>query len=338
MSDLPANPLLLDPPEVIDRILRAIRFHVHSSLKKRGAVVAVSGGIDSAVCASLCVAALGPECVFALSLPERHSSPESADLASELAGQLGIQLIREDMGPLLDAAGCYRRQAEAIRQVFPEYQDDWSFNIVLPSLLSGERLNLPRLTIRNEQGERLTRRIPNGPYLQIIAATNFKQRSRTMTAYYHADRLNYAFCGTPNRLEYELGFFVKGGDGLSDFQPIAHLYKSQVYQIGEALAVPRSILSRRPTTDTFPLEQTQEEFYFAVPLEVLDACVHGLSQNVPVSAVAARIGLTTEQVERVYRDIEGKRRTTLPLHLPPLKTGAVQPLDDRVAELSRPFN
>lgn len=212
MSDVPANPLLLDPPEAIDRILRAIRFHVHSSLKKRGAVVAISGGIDSAVCASLCVAALGPERVFALSLPERHSSPESAKLASELADQLGIQLLKEEMGPLLDAAGCYRRQAEAIREVFPEYQDNWSFHIVLPPLLSGERLNLPRLIIKNEHGDRLTRRIPPGPYLQIIAATNFKQRSRTMTAYYHADRLHYAFCGTPNRLEYELGFFVKGTD------------------------------------------------------------------------------------------------------------------------------
>jgi NAD+ synthase len=136
-----------------------------------------------------------------------------------------------------------------------------------------------------------------------------------MAAYYHADRLNYAVCGTPNRLEYDQGFFVKGGDGLADFKPIAHLYKSQVYSLARALGVPEEILVRTPTTDTFSLPQTQEEFYFSVPYRTMDICLYALNNGVTASAAAEVSGLTEEQVHRVWTDIRAKRRTTRPLHV-----------------------
>jgi NAD+ synthase len=216
--------------------------------------------------------------------------------------------------------------------VFPEYGDGWKNKVILPSILVGDRLNVSRLTVQTPAGELMTERLPMDEYLQLIAATNFKQRIRAMMEYYHADRLNYAVCGTPNRLEYDQGFFVKGGDGLADFKPIAHLYKTQVYQLARALEIPESILSRTPTTDTYSLEQTQEEFYFALPYEKMDVCLYSYNNNVSPDDAASALGLTADQVLRVYKDIESKRRATLPLHLPPLTMEPVEPIAEMLEE------
>jgi NAD+ synthase len=307
--------LMIDVEAEILLIASAIQSLVRETHRRKGAVVAVSGGIDSATCAALCTRALGKDRVLALFLPERDSSTTSLELAKQLAENLDIQCITEPVGEILQGAGCYARQDEAIRMALPEYESGWKFKITLPSLFSGDRLSIPRLTVQTNSGETLTRRMPASAYLQLVAATNFKQRVRTMVAYYHADRLNYAVCGTPNRLEYDQGFFVKGGDGLADFKPIAHLYKTQVYAIAGALDVPHEIVQRTPTTETYSLTQTQEEFYFSLPYEKLDLCLYGLNHNVPAEEVARAINQPAENVERVYRDIETKRRTTLPLHL-----------------------
>jgi len=167
-------------------------------------------------------------------------------------------------------------------------------------------------------------RLPFKPYLEIVAATNFKQRIRKMLEYYHADRLHYAVAGTPNRLEYDQGFFVKLGDGAADLKPIAHLYKSQVYQLAEFLGIPDEIRRRRPTTDTYSLAQGQDEFYFTLPYEKMDLCLFGKNHGVAPAEVAQALGLSAEQVEQVYRDIEVKRATTRYLHLPPLLVEQVE--------------
>ena len=224
----------------------------------------------------------------------------------------------EDITPALEAAGCYSRQTDAIRTVFPEYGPGYRCKITLPSILESERLNVSELTIESPSGECQTTRMPVQAYLQLVAATNFKQRIRKLMEYYHADRLNYAVAGTPNRLEYDQGFFVKQGDGAADLKPIAHLYKTQVYALAEYLGVPEEIRRRRPTTDTFSMPQSQEEFYFALPYEKMDLCLYGRNHGVSAAAVAPVVGLSTEQVERVYRDIDQKRRTTRYLHLKPL--------------------
>ena len=202
--------------------------------------------------------------------------------------------------------------------MFPDYGDGWRNKITLPSILDSDRLNVSELTVESPSGERRIARMPPAAYLQMVAATNFKQRVRKMMEYYHADRLHYVVAGTPNRLEYDQGFFVKLGDGAADIKPIAHLYKSQVYALAEHLGVPDEIRRRPPTTDTFSLPQTQEEFYFALPYEKMDLCLYGRNHGVPAAEVGAAIGLTAEQVERVYKDIDQKRRTTAYLHRRPL--------------------
>ena len=310
--------LRLDAAAATAEIEQAIRAQVLGTLRRRGAVVGLSGGIDSSVVTALCARALGPERVLALQMPERDSGETGLILGRLLGAHLGVETLVEDIGPILAAAGCYERQAAAIRRVFPEYGDGHRFKVVLPPLLEGERLNVSQLVIETPSGERKSARLPLEAYLQLIAATNFKQRTRKMMEYHHADRLNHAVAGTPNLLEYDQGFFVKQGDGAADFKPIAHLYKTQVYQLAEFLGVPEEIRRQPPTTGTFPLPQTQEEFFFGLPYGPMDLCLYGRNHGVPVAEVAVATGLTATQVERVYRDIDQKRRTTKPLHLGPL--------------------
>ncbi len=319
--------LSIDASHVAGVIDRAIRDQVLGTLRRRGAVVGLSGGIDSSVVATLCTRALGPERVVGLLMPERDSSSEALTLGRLLASHLGITTIVEDIAPALRGAGCYARQDEAIRQVFPEYRDGYKCKVTLPSILESSRFNLSELTIEAPSGERKSARMPLQAYLQLIAATNFKQRTRAMFEYYHADRLNYAVAGTPNRLEYDQGFFVKHGDGAADLKPIAHLYKTQVYALAAYVGVPEEIRRRPPTTDTFSMPQSQEEFYFSLPYDKMDVCLYGRNHGVAPADVGSAIGLTAEQVERVYKDIDQKRRTTAYLHMQPL-------LAERVPEVA----
>ena len=310
--------LRIDAAATVEQLAATIREQVMGRLRRRGAVVGLSGGIDSSVVAALCARALGKERVLGLFMPERDSSDDALRLGRMLASHLGIEAIVEDIAPALQGLGCYERQAEAIRQVFPDYGEGWKCKITLPSILESDRLNVFHLTVQSPSGEQRTSRMPPAAYLQLVAATNYKQRVRKMTEYYHADRLNYAVAGTPNRLEYDQGFFVKNGDGSADFKPIAHLYKTQVYALAEALGLPEEIRRRPPTTDTYSMAQTQEEFYFALPYDRMDLCLWAYNHRVPAAEAGPVVGLTTAQVERVYKDIESKRRTTRYLHLPPL--------------------
>jgi NAD+ synthase len=235
-----------------------------------------------------------------------------------LTDNLGIQPVVEDITPILDAAACYRRRDDAIRSVMPEYGEGYKCKITLPDLLAEDRYSIFSLVVQSPTGEMKKVRLSLKAYLEIVAASNFKQRTRKMLEYYHADRLNFAVAGTPNRLEYELGFFVKAGDGAADLKPIAHLYKSQVYQIADYLGVPEQIRRRPPTTDTYSLTQTQEEFYFSMPLEQMDLCLYGRDHNMAPAELAPLVGLVEEQVERAYAMIDSKRKSTRYQHLPPL--------------------
>lgn len=311
--------LAIDVEEAVSKITAAIREQVKKQLARRGAVVAISGGIDSSVTAALCVEALGKDNVFGLFLPERDSASESTGLGEQLASHFGIDSLKEDITPILDGAGCYKRRDEAIRRIFPDYDASWKCKIVLPqNLLEEDRMNVFSIVVQSPAGEQFKEKLPLREYQQIVAASNMKQRTRKMLEYYHAERLHYAVAGTPNRLEYDQGFFVKGGDGLADIKPIAHLYKTQVYEIARYLNIPEDIRKRPPITDTYSLHQTQEEFFFCLPTEQLDLFLWAVNHEIPAEDVGQVLGLSEEQVLRVYKDIEAKRRNSKYLHAMPL--------------------
>ena len=310
--------LKIDCDQEVDRIATMLIETVMRRFRKKGVVVAMSGGIDSSVVAALSVRALGKDKVFGLLMPERDSAGDTLPLSKGLAEHLGIDYAHEDISTILEAAGCYRRRDDAIRRLVPEYSLGWKSKIVLPPVVDDQRFRLFTVVIQSPEGALSEHRLDLPAYLGIVAATNFKQRTRKMLEYYHADRLNYAVAGTPNRLEYDQGFFVKLGDGAADVKPIAHLYKTQVYRLAEFLQLPQSIRSRPPTTDTYSLPQSQEEFYFSLPYNKMDLVLYGKNNGYSPSDIGPSVGLTAAQVERVFRDIDGKRRVANYLHAPPV--------------------
>lgn len=313
-ADFTADVLELDPEAEVSRIARTVRTQVLEDMRRRGAVVGLSGGVDSSVVAALCVKALGAERVLGLLMPEKESEGDSLRLGRAVADGLGIRTIVEDIGPVLEAADCYGRRDDAIRSVVPEYSEGWRSKLVLAGPTLGAGYTFFLLELVSPDGDRSRVRLPAAAYLEVVAATNFKQRARKMFEYHHADRLNFAVAGTPNRLEYDQGFFVKNGDGAADLKPIAHLYKTQVNQLAKWLGLPSEVCERPPTTDTFSLPQSQEEFFFSVPLGTLDLCLYGLNNGVPAQQVADVTGMTPDDVELVFKDIKSKRRGTTYLH------------------------
>ncbi len=308
--------LKLDCAREADRIGDAIR-HLLRETRRKGVVLGLSGGIDSSVTAALAVHALGPERVFGIFMPEADSEPESLALGRLLSDHLGIRSTLEDIGPALAALKCYERRNEAVASVVSEFTPEWKFKIVLPGA-GHVGLNFFSVVAQSPNGHEVKERLPLDAYLAIVAATNFKQRVRKTVEYHWADRLNYVVAGTPNRLEFDQGFFVKQGDGTSDIKPIAHLYKTQVYELAAHLGIPVEIRRRMPTTDTYSLPQGQDEFYFSLPYDKLDLCLYGKNQGIPVDEVAAATGLTRAEVEHAFKDIDTKRSTTRYQHLKPV--------------------
>ena len=310
--------LIIDPEKEVEKITKQLRSFTANEFKRRGLIVALSGGIDSSVTTALSVKALGRERVLALLMPERHSADDTLELSRMVADHFGVDKVHEDISGILESVGFYKRYDDAVRMVVPGYGDGWKSKIVTPNVIETKGFNLFSIVAQSPDNTIVKKRLTLRAYLEIVAATNFKQRIRKMLEYYHADRLNFAVAGTPNRPEYDQGFFVKLGDGAADVKPIAHLYKTQVYQLAEYLGVPEEIRKRPPTTDTYSLSQGQDEFYFSLPYDKMDLCLYGKNNDILVETVAEYLDLEPEQIQRVYDDIDIKRATTRYLHLPPL--------------------
>lgn len=316
MSVLEDKILNIDYDAEVVRITKKMKEYLRKIARRRGFVVAISGGIDSSVCAALAVEAVGKGRVLLLRLPESDSSSATGDLSRALADHLGGETIDQDITNVLSALGCYNWRDSAIKQVYPDYADGWKNKIVIDGGLDGQ-YNHFKLVVQDTEGERSSCRMDYKQYLQVVAATNYKQRVRKSIEYFHADRMNYAVVGTPNRLEYDQGFFVKNGDGSADVKPIAHLYKSQVYAMASHLGLPEEICNAVPTTDTYSLAQGQDEFYFALPYQQMDVALWAYNHKVPVDQLAAYLKIDPGHAQFIYDDIVSKRKTTHYLHAKP---------------------
>jgi NAD+ synthase len=321
-ATLHAGVLDLNCEAEADRICERMVEIVGGDLRKRGVIIAISGGVDSSVCAALAVRAFGRAKVFGLMLPERDSSPNSLSRGKLITDQFHIEHRVEDIAPTLDALGCYRWRDEAMRAVFPEYAPGWKSKIAIAGGKDGG-FNYFKLVVQSPDGTVHEKRMPIREYLQVVAATNFKQRVRKIVEYFHADRLNYAVIGTPNRLEYDQGFFVKNGDGAADLKPIAHLYKTQVYAMARHLKIPDVICNAAPTTDTYSLQQGQDEFYFALTYDKMDIALWAHNHHVPAPELARHLQVPLAQAEFIYADIVAKRSATRYLQLSPVLAAPV---------------
>ncbi len=315
--------ILLNAEKETDRLVKALKDTVAFKLRKRGAVVGVSGGIDSSVVLALCAKTFGSSKVLAVMMPERDSSPESKELATLLCEKFNVPYVVEDMTDAVSGFGCYTRRDEAVKRVFPEYDpNSYKMKIVLKDDKDAKgKLNFFYLTIIDPTGKAKSKRLPLNEYLQIVAASNFKQRSRTNMLYYHAEAKNYAVIGTGNKNEHQQGFFVKYGDGGADVKPIAHLFKTQVYQLAEFLGVPEEIRKRTPTTDTYSAEQTQEEFFYKMPFSILDRIWDGWEKGISTEKIANVLDVSKELVDVTINDIKQKIQTTEYLRQEPISLG-----------------
>lgn len=329
LDSLGYDVLDIDAAAVTDSIARGIAGAV-VGFRRRGAVVALSGGVDSSVCAALAVRALSVEKVFGLLLPERESSGASRRLGRMVAEQLGLEYQVQDITGPLESIGCYAWRDEAIKRVFPAYGDGWKSKIVIEGTLQGQ-FNHFSLVVQSPEGDQQRTRLSHKEYLQIVAATNYKQRMRKAVEYFHADRLNYVVIGTPNRLEYDQGFFVKNGDGSADVKPIAHLYKTQVYSLARYFALPEEICTATPTTDTYSMPQGQDGFYFALPYREMDLALWAYNEALPPETLAKALCVEPEQAQRIYQDIAAKRRSTRYLHEKPVLLEPISGVQSRQA-------
>lgn len=301
-----------DIDQVVDGIAQKIKHDIFQKYKRRGAAIGISGGIDSSVCMALAAKAIGPERVFGIMMPEKDSSPDSQTLAEDLARVFGVSTLVENISPALEGFKCYERRDEAVKRVFSEY-DPRTYKMKIGINQSGLDQRLPpvfHLTIIDGSGVEKSKIIPINEYLQIVAASNFKQRSRMAMVYYHAEQKHYVVIGTANKHEIEQGFFVKFGDGGSDFYPIAGLYKSQVYQVAAHLGVPNEIIKRTPTTDTYTAEQTQQEFFYQLPFEEMDLIWYGFENGYGAREVGDVMGKSADEIEIIYKNFNRKKKTT----------------------------
>jgi NAD+ synthase len=310
--------LKLDCKSESARLVPFVRHAVGEVLHKQGAVVGVSGGIDSSVTVALCVRALGAKRVVAVLMPEKDSHPKTLELSRLVADSLGIRTFYRDITPVLTGLGFYQEHAEVIRSVIPEYADGWKSKMVISDPTTGTEFAFFSIVAQAPDGKTIKKRLPAEAYLRIVALSNFKQRTRKMLEYHYADRFNYAVGGTSNWLETDQGFFVKLGDGSGDFKPIAHLYKSQIYQLAEYLGVPEEIRRRAPSADIHSLSQGQDEFYFVLPYEKMDVCVYGELHGIPPEKVAEAIGVQADLVTKIYRIISLRRSRTEYLRAQPV--------------------
>jgi len=303
--------LRINPEAETQRICEFIRRMALQDFKRKGAVVGLSGGIDSALVVELAVRALGREKVLGVFLPEKESNPISLEYAEKQAAKLGIETVKVDITENLESFGVYQRRNAVVKQVVPEFDDTLKFHVTLPqNLLEKDRFNYYSIIVEGKDGNRETKRLSGNDWLEISACTNIKQRTRMIQLYYYAEKHNYIVVGTTNKSELLQGFFLKFGDGGVDVEPIAHLYKSQVFEMSKYLGVIQEIIDRPPSPDTYSLPVTDKELYFCIDYELLDLLLYAYENDVPRQDISKALSLTEEQINRVFRDFKAKKQAT----------------------------
>ncbi|MET1133439.1 MAG: NAD(+) synthase [Aeromicrobium sp.] len=301
IQDLSRRIDLEDVGATTDLLVASIR-DTARHFRRTGAIVALSGGIDSSACLGLAVRALGAKRVVALTLPDKESSGETVGYAQEVADAFGVELLQRDITAPLDALGCYDDRLAVVQRIVPEFDADAGDRYSVefdPALGHDEQLQSFRLNVIRG-GEQTMHRLGGRDFLTIMAATNQKQRIRMLSTYRIADERNQIVVGTSNRLELDQGFYVKHGDGCGEVFPLRHLLKSHVYEVAAHIGVPESVQKRPPTTDTFSAPQSQEEYFYGTSVRTNDELWLAWDQKEDPAVTAERLGLHTTDVEKFF--------------------------------------
>jgi len=288
-----------------------IKDQVFDKFKRKGTVVGISGGIDSALTCALCTKAIGKDNVLGVLMPEKDSSPESAIYARNLCEKLGVRFVTIDITNILDSFNVYNTREQIIKKYFPSFTNQDKYRIVVPNrLASNSSISLPHLEILDEKNQTHKIRLSLHDYLDLTAATNIKHRTRMAMLYYYAEKSHFVVAGTTNKSELVQGYYVKYGDGGVDIEPLAEIYKTQVYQISGRLGIPDEIINRKPSPDTWNFEVSDEDFFFGLPYRTLDLIWYASENNISPEIISAELGLTLEQLERIMDDQKKKWKSS----------------------------
>ncbi|KAA8887716.1 NAD(+) synthase [Nocardia colli] len=293
-----------------------IQFAVRRQLHRSCAVVQLSGGIDSATVLHLAVAALGPENVHAYYLPDGASSPDSRNYAQLAAESVGCPLSVSDITTIVESSQVGMGITDLIKRYFTAFdatEHGYSLNFnPQESLRLGVPVYILSIGLRNgEPVESAT--LKSEDIRTIVASQNVKQRIRMSIAYRQAEQLHGAVLGCSNRDEIALGFVVKHGDDAADIYPIADLDKDSVVTLGSGIGVPREIINRIPTTDTYSLEQPQTSYYYGFDRALMNELVNA-KNSYDVAAIIERYGYGKDTVAAFSGLTNAWKRTAMYNH------------------------
>ena len=300
MDQIPDFLQINDLETTVNSITNFIKNEVFEKFQKNGAVLGLSGGIDSAVTCGLCVKSLNPEKILGLIMPERESDPQSQETAENVGKEFNIETKVVDITNILESFGVYEKKENIVKEKFPDFDSECKYRVVVPPKLESS-VGIPYLEILDGKGITHQTKISSSEFLNLTAATSIKHRVRMALLYYHAEKDHLVVAGTTNKSEYMQGYFVKYGDGGSDIEPLVNLYKSQIYQLGKFLKVPNEVISKDASPDVWSYTTNDEEFFYSVPYEIVDLILYGRENNLSINEIQKHSKISIENIEKLLK-------------------------------------
>jgi len=286
--------------KTINSIENFVKDEISKKFQKQGAIIGISGGIDSAVMAAICAKSIGSEQILGLIMPEKESDSTSQIFAKRLAEKFQIETKVIDITSILESFEVYKIKEQIVKEKFPDFNNNCKYRVAVPSKFSSS-IGIPFLEILDNENKKHQFKISLSEFLTLTAASSIKHRVRMTMLYYYAEKNNFCVVGTTNKSEFLQGYFVKYGDGGTDIEPLTNLYKSQIYQIGQFLEIPHEILNNDPSPDIWSFSTSDEEFFYSVPYHIVDLILYARENNISKSEIQKISNLSLEQIENLIR-------------------------------------
>jgi len=286
--------------KTVNEICKFIQDEISNNLQKKGVVFGLSGGIDSAVTAALCAKSFESEQILGLIMPEKESNESSKVLAKQVSKKFSFNTETINITKILESFGVYEKKENIVYEKFPEFNSKCKYRVVVPPKLKNT-IGIPFLEILDQDNQIHKLKITSLDFLTLTASTSIKHRVRMTLLYYHGEKNNFSVIGTTNKSEYQQGYFVKYGDGGSDIEPLVNIYKSQIYQLGKFLEIPKEILVSKASPDIWSFSTSDEEFFYTVPYNIVDLILYARENKLSISDVQKISDLKIEDIENLFQ-------------------------------------